>query len=107
MNPPKALIDKMLADGPKGLLVSMLCLMVAHAVKKGDPIETIDHVELQDPVTHQPWAPDQLRAARVAMRACYEDLSTGTPLQVDHAIALYTAHLKAAGFCVEVGRFDN
>jgi hypothetical protein len=102
MEPPKEQIERMLRDGRKGLIVSVLCLGAAYAVKRG---ESLEDVEIQDPFTHAPL-PNQ-SAWRAAMRACYDELKGGTPVQVDHAIALYTAHLKAAGYNVETGRVDN
>jgi hypothetical protein len=100
MKPPQEQIDRMLADGEFGVLVSIVCLGAALAVKRGGDA-TITDLQCDRPL------PEKLKAAiRQASAERVEDFRRATPEQLDCAIALYTAHLKAAGYTYTAGQ-DN
>ena len=100
MNPPDEQIKKMLGDGWIGEISSIVCLSAAYAVKRGEPIEK---VKIESPDPKRPLSHQEERLLLKVMREMYALLKMGTPQEVDCAIALYTAHLKAAGYSVEAG----
>jgi hypothetical protein len=103
MRVPPEQIARMLADGSRGVFVSMVCLSAALAVKRGcaaaPPINGL--------LCSSGPAPDGLlQAMRKAHEETFAMMRTATPEQLDAAIALYAAHLKAAGFTFTYGQ-DN
>ncbi len=100
MNPPRRLIDRLLADGEKGILTSIICLSAALAVKRGGS------TDLTSIETTPPLSPAMKARARDGHALAVEMYRHATPLELDCAIALFGAHLKAAGFTYTAGR-DN
>lgn len=100
MNPPKDVIEDMLRDGQRGVFISMICLGVAIAIKRREPIE---NVQILDPDPAQPISEDERAMIRGVMRESWNEMRHGTPVEIDAAIALYKAHLKAAGYSVLEG----
>jgi hypothetical protein len=100
VKPPREQIEKMLAEGYLGELTSMVCLGAALAVKRGEPggLESI-----KDALTGESLTPDLEAHIKKAHDEVMEILRSASSSDLDHAIALYTAHLKAAGYSVEAG----
>jgi hypothetical protein len=101
MKPPQHLIDAMLLqDGQLGVLISTLCLGAALALRDGRSTDLTD-IQSNRPI------PDDLREMiRSAHARIVEELRDATREQLDEAIALYSAHLKAAGYTFTAGQ-DN
>jgi hypothetical protein len=105
MRVPPEQIARMLADGSRGVFVSMVCLSAALAVKRGctsvPPIKDLR-------CSSGPTPEGLLQATRKVHEATFAQMraATPTPEQLDAAIALYTAHLKAAGVTFTYGQ-DN
>ncbi len=100
MNPPRHLIESMLADGYLGELSSILCLGAALAIRRGLPAEL---TSISDPITGERVPPAVEVALRKIHAAVVAEMQGATQEQLDHAIAMYTAHLKAAGYSIEAG----
>jgi hypothetical protein len=98
LNPPQDLIDGMLRDGHIGVMSSLVCLGAAVAVKRGEPIE---NVKWQVPGVALSKADQAFMAG--ALRRAYDMFKTDPPDSLDFSIALYKAHLKAAGYAIEEG----
>lgn len=92
MNPP--------SHGARGILVSTVCLGAALAVKRGGSTE-LTRIQSDQPVT-----PELEAAIRRAHSVMVEVFRKASPLELDCSIALYQAHLKAAGVLITTGR-DN
>jgi hypothetical protein len=100
VNPPRHVIEKMLADGYLGELSSMVCLGAAMVIKQGLPPEV---PSFGDPVTGEAL-PRGVEAFLQEVHAkAVAEFRTATPEELDCAIATYTAHLKAAGYSIEAG----
>jgi hypothetical protein len=100
MNPPRHILDEMLADGHIGELTSIICLGAALVVKNGGPSEI---TEISDPRTGERVPPELEEFLKMLHIDTVAALKVATPDELDHAIALYTAHLKEAGYTIEAG----
>jgi hypothetical protein len=100
VNPPRHVIEKMLADGYLGELSSIVCLGAAMLIKKGLPPEV---PSFSDPITGEALPPDVQAWLQGAHTKAVAEMQGATQDQLDHAIAMYTAHLKAAGYSIEAG----
>jgi hypothetical protein len=99
--PPRHLVDRLLAEGERGITVSIVCLAAAMAVKRGGSTE-LTSIQCNVPVTDTMQA--RMREAHEALVATFREASA---VELDHAIALYTAHLKAAGYRIGVSGKAN
>jgi len=99
MNPPKEQIDRMLADGSVGIMTSIVCLGAAVAVKRG---ESPEDVKVESP--DQPLTEEEIAGFKDLLRRSYDLFRHASPAELERAIALYTAHLKAAGYNIEAGQ---
>ncbi len=102
MKVPEELVAKMLGDGETGILASVVCLGAALAVKRGGDTRLLDISDASGrPISNR------LKASIVEAHArAVENFRSATPEEVDRAIALSSAHLRAAGYCFTTGR-DN
>ena len=96
--------EKMLSGGRIGEITSMLCLCAAMAVRRGHPPEI---ESIHDPVTGERLPPEVERDMMTAHAEAVLLFRSATAIDLDHAIALYTAHLKAAGYSIEEAGHDN
>ncbi len=103
MKPPRAVLDRMRADGGVGELTSMICLGAALAVKRRDfgPLDSVT-----DPNTGKAVSEDLLALLKLVHADAVMALRHGTADELEHAIGLYTAHLKDAGYTIEAD-YDN
>jgi len=93
-------VERMVGGGGLGVLVSMASLGVALALKRGGSTD-LTSVGSIDPVS-----PEIEALIRELHGIAVKELACFTPHELDEAIALYTAHLKAAGYTVTAGA-DN
>ncbi len=100
MNIPAHIIDGMLADGYLSELSSMVCLGAAIVIKQGLPPEVRS---FGDPITGEPLPSDVQAWLGEAYAKAVVEMQAATPEELDYSIALYTAHLKAAGYSIEAG----
>jgi hypothetical protein len=99
VKPPQADIDKMLARGQFGVIVSICCLAAATAVLRGeDPAA----VELSMGGLDQFTAAD-LALLKTTIVKIGAQFATDPPESLPYSIALYREHLKQAGYNVEEG----
>lgn len=103
MKPPQRLIDRMLADGQVGVLSSIISLGAALAVKRGTcaPLLGVQTSE------GQPMQPEFEAAVKRAHAAAVEEMRHDSVEQLEASIALFSEHLRQAGYVWDVGRSDN
>jgi len=102
MKPPQHLIDKMLADGEIGILSSLVVLGAALAVQRGSGA-ALEGVQTAGGEPIPPGLEARMKEAHAAM---VEEFQAVSAEELDHCIALSTAHLRAAGYQWTSGR-DN
>jgi hypothetical protein len=95
--PPKALLDQM-GYGPREALQSIICLMAALCVRDGKDDVTIPAGFEALPISREKI----IEAIHVTRRQMLADLERGhSMVEIEHAIILYEAHLKAMGYGIE------
>jgi hypothetical protein len=100
VKPPQADIDKMLARGQFGIIVSICCLAAATAVLRGeDPAG----VELLDMGGLDQFTAADLALLKATIVKIGAQFATDPPESLPYSIALYREHLKQAGYNVEEG----
>ena len=100
MSLPSHLVERMLGRGDLGVLVSMLTLGAALAIRDGrDP----GFVSIED-IAGTPLSASFQALARRAHGRILEQLRRAPPDELDVAIEVARAHLRLAGYDVMYGR---
>jgi len=101
MSPPKEEIDRMLAKGQRGVLSSIICLAACVAVQRGERAEDIK-VESAG-MAGLEFTSEQMAFIKASIVSAAREFAGDPPESLVYSIALYRAHLKAAGFVIEEG----